>query len=313
MKQIWIEDFIAIVEYGSFSRAAKARFVTQPALSRRVRALEEWLGVDLIDRSKQPVQLTKIAKNNIHKFQNLLHHMEHLRNSLAQEREGTIKLLIVTQHALTLTHLPGLLHTIKGQSNLAVNFNSRSEHRDVSISLFLQTRADLLLCNEQKHNLLENNIPGIERVQLGFDKVIAVCASDSQGQPLYPLNSKKIIKLIGFPKNSYMAEVVNDEVSELIAQHNVVIVHESVFAAGVKEMVKKGQGMAWLPYSLVKSELTQGTLIDLSNELPFVEIEVSLYRHIDSENASKTEQVFSILKNTRLPGTQTIRGDLGWG
>src|SRR5699024_12665151 len=95
-----------------------------------------------------------------------------------------------------------------------------------------------------------------------------------------------------------MAEVVNNETSQLMRQHDVVIVHESMFSAGVKEMVKEGQGMAWLPYSLVKSEVAQGTLLDLSDELPFVEIEISLYRHLHSENAPKTEQVFSILSRS---------------
>lgn len=47
-----------------------------------------------------------------------------------------------------------------------------------------------------------------------------------------------------------MAEVVNNETNQLMRQHDVVIVHESMFSAGVKEMVKEGQGMAWLPYSL---------------------------------------------------------------
>jgi DNA-binding transcriptional LysR family regulator len=35
--------------------------MTQPAFSRRVRALEEWLGVDLFDRSSQPAQLTEVG------------------------------------------------------------------------------------------------------------------------------------------------------------------------------------------------------------------------------------------------------------
>ena len=50
MDLIWLEDFLAIAEDGGFSRAAERRHVTQPALSRRIRALEDWLGAPLFER-----------------------------------------------------------------------------------------------------------------------------------------------------------------------------------------------------------------------------------------------------------------------
>ncbi|MBL9048416.1 MAG: LysR family transcriptional regulator, partial [Tabrizicola sp.] len=40
----WLEDFLALAESRSFSRAAEVRGVTQSAFSRRIRALEDWLG-----------------------------------------------------------------------------------------------------------------------------------------------------------------------------------------------------------------------------------------------------------------------------
>lgn len=56
-----IEAFLNIVKHGSFSAAAEKLFVTQPALGRRVRALEEELGYPLFVRAKgiRHVELTK--------------------------------------------------------------------------------------------------------------------------------------------------------------------------------------------------------------------------------------------------------------
>ena len=54
----WLDDFLALAESGNFSRAAEERHMTQPAFSRRIRALEEWLGTELFDRSSQPARLT---------------------------------------------------------------------------------------------------------------------------------------------------------------------------------------------------------------------------------------------------------------
>jgi DNA-binding transcriptional LysR family regulator len=40
----WLKDFLVLAEKRNFSRAADARNVTQPAFSRRIRALEDWIG-----------------------------------------------------------------------------------------------------------------------------------------------------------------------------------------------------------------------------------------------------------------------------
>jgi len=58
----WLEDFVSSANTGSFSRLAAQRNVMQPASSRRIRALEIWLGVDLIDRSPYPTTLTEAGR-----------------------------------------------------------------------------------------------------------------------------------------------------------------------------------------------------------------------------------------------------------
>jgi DNA-binding transcriptional LysR family regulator len=45
-----LEVFVKVAELGSFSRAAEALFLTQPTVSEHVRALEDALGVQLLDR-----------------------------------------------------------------------------------------------------------------------------------------------------------------------------------------------------------------------------------------------------------------------
>jgi DNA-binding transcriptional LysR family regulator len=53
-----LEEFVAVIEHGSILGAAEERGVAQPALSRRMRALEESLGVQLLTRSSQGVTAT---------------------------------------------------------------------------------------------------------------------------------------------------------------------------------------------------------------------------------------------------------------
>ena len=62
MNLSWLDDFLTLAAIGNFSRAADERHMTQPAFSRRIMALEEWLGVDLFDRGSKPPRLTETGR-----------------------------------------------------------------------------------------------------------------------------------------------------------------------------------------------------------------------------------------------------------
>jgi DNA-binding transcriptional LysR family regulator len=76
----------------------------------------------------------------------------------------------------------------------------------------------------------------------------------------------------------------------------VEVVHESVFLAGVKEMVMAGLGMAWLPESLIKRELESGTLAVLSKGLKSVSLELGLYRSAQSHCPDAIDRLWALLQ-----------------
>src|ERR1700761_141323 len=103
----WLEDFLALAENRNFSRAAEARNVTQPAFSRRIRALEDWIGTPLILRSPQGAELNAAGEY-------LREHAIGLLRDLQQMRRGTLKvagragsaLTIAATHALSFSFFP---------------------------------------------------------------------------------------------------------------------------------------------------------------------------------------------------------------
>ena len=54
----WFDNLAAVQETGHFSLAAQKSHISQPALSRRIKALEDWAGFALVDRRSRPVRLT---------------------------------------------------------------------------------------------------------------------------------------------------------------------------------------------------------------------------------------------------------------
>ena len=57
-----VETFLAVSTFGGFHRAAEALRVSQPAVSSRIRALEESLGVRLFVRSRNSLMLSSAGR-----------------------------------------------------------------------------------------------------------------------------------------------------------------------------------------------------------------------------------------------------------
>ncbi|MCC8142330.1 MAG: LysR family transcriptional regulator [Lachnospiraceae bacterium] len=68
----WIEAFLALADYLNFSRAADSLYITQPALSKQIAALESYLGVRLFIRDSRTVELTEMGKLFLPEAQELL-------------------------------------------------------------------------------------------------------------------------------------------------------------------------------------------------------------------------------------------------
>src|SRR5262245_61395730 len=81
-----MRDFVRVVEKGSFSAAAREAKVTQPALSKRVRALEDALGLRLLQRNTQGVRLTEAGEKYYRASKEVLAELAHLESELRGQR-----------------------------------------------------------------------------------------------------------------------------------------------------------------------------------------------------------------------------------
>ena len=71
-----LQAFHAVAELGSFSKAADALHVSQPAFSRRIEKLEDALGVRLLERTTRRVSLTSVGRDFDRKVQLLLNELD---------------------------------------------------------------------------------------------------------------------------------------------------------------------------------------------------------------------------------------------
>ena len=88
MTLVQLEYIVAVDTYRSFVSAAEKCFVTQPTLSMQIQKLEEFLGVKLFDRSKQPVTPTEIGTQIIEQARIVLQENSKIKEIISSQEQG---------------------------------------------------------------------------------------------------------------------------------------------------------------------------------------------------------------------------------
>lgn len=98
-----VDYFVATVDAGSVSAAARALHVTQPALSRQLRQLEDDLGVGLFDREAGRLVLSRTGGALLPAARELLATATALRTAARFHRDGGVQRLTLAAPTVTLT------------------------------------------------------------------------------------------------------------------------------------------------------------------------------------------------------------------
>jgi len=88
MTLVQLKHFITLAQTASFSRSAAAMHLTQPALSRSIRALEDELGQRLFDRVGRVAELTPYGRQALERARDLVLSADGLRDSARQSARG---------------------------------------------------------------------------------------------------------------------------------------------------------------------------------------------------------------------------------
>ena len=105
-----LQAFIAVARHKSFSKASDHLFITQPAVSKRVAALEEQLGTQLFNRIARQISLTEAGKQLLPKAQDLVAHaddMQRYASNLNDDISGNLSVAI--SHHIGLHRMPPVL------------------------------------------------------------------------------------------------------------------------------------------------------------------------------------------------------------
>jgi LysR family transcriptional regulator, hypochlorite-specific transcription factor HypT len=293
MELNWLEDFLALTEHRNFSRAAQARHVTQPAFSRRIRALEDWVGTPLVVRTPQGVVVNAAGEYLRERAAGLASDLRQMRRGAlkAAGREGA-SLSIAATHALSFTFFPSWIRSFAPLDTLGT-LNLVSDTMAACERILLAGDADFLLCHARADVQTGLTPDAFTSLVVGTDLLVPVSAPDyASGAARWALPGTPAapVRLLAYSEASGLARILEATQRSSGEALSLDPVFTSPLAAALQTMARQGQGIAWLPQTMAAEDLAAGRLVDAGGGGFSVGVEIRLFRPL--RRLSSTAEAF---------------------
>lgn len=246
--------FERVAELGSFTRAAQALHLVQPALSQQVAALEREVGLPLFHREPRGVRLTEAGERLLPYARRVLGELERAQQALGALRElRTGRVALGLPPSATLSLLPEILETFRARYP-ALEVQIVEEMTDVLVEQLLDGRLDLALVS---------------------------FPIDDQRLATRPLFQERLVLVV--PPDHRLAQAERVDLAELAAEPWILpyrrhgtraLVEAACQQSGfslrvtvelsglgpIKQLVQRGLGISILPPAVVENELKLGLL-----------------------------------------------------
>ena len=281
MDLTWIEDFLALEETANFSRAAERRHVTQPAFSRRIRALEDWTGATLFDRGSHRIVLTAAGQAFRGEATELLRRAGVARDRAREAGDGsTASIRFACTHLLSSIFFPQWLSQIELQAGCEFRFQFLVDNMIACERMMLRNDARLLLCHHHERATSELEAGAFRRVMLEKDTLVPISLPDDHAAPLHPLAdaaTRPVAFLAHRPESGLARILTRSGVLDRL-DDRLKPVFNAHAALTLLTMVRAGRGMSWIPLSSVAAELQSGALVRAGDQDWDIPIEICLIR-----------------------------------
>lgn len=243
-----MRSFLAVVDTGAITEAAARLSITQPALSRRIQALEEHFGVALLNRGRKGVTVTDVGELVAREARVLVSRFDNLRNEITSHvglETGTVRLgggatavSFVLPKAIAdfqVRH-PGVRFQLKEAGSREVEQNVV----DGALELGMVT--------------LPVSRPELDVRPLTDDRIVLIAPQDHPlaGPGQVPLSALHGAALVGFERGSAIRQLVDTGLRQAGISMNVVMELRSIPA--IIRMVRSTGNLAFVSAMGVDAE-----------------------------------------------------------
>lgn len=256
-----LKTFCAVIEQGSFSKAATSINLSQPTVSFQIKSLEDELQTRLLDRLDRKVLPTPAGQILYHHSKWILNRIEQIRDELNKPSTQKLRGKITIGAGVTIGE--GIMPPLLG--------DFKQKYPDVELALRIMDTSEItkrMLTHELDIGIVGAEIhhKDLSIEKFTSDRLILIIS------PSHPWNSRKTVTLQDIFKVPMLVReegsgtrihIRNELKKRGYSETNMNIVMELGSTATIKQMVMGNQGVAIVNQQGVKNELNSGMLIEI--------------------------------------------------
>lgn len=289
-----LETLLAVAEYKSFTKAAEALSLTQPAVSNHISQLETECRSKLFVRGKGNFKLTKEGEIAVTYAKRLKALHRKMLSEIADEQRQVSKLRV------------GITHSAENNAITGMIAEYANQHPDLTITIITDTIHNL-------YEMLENyelDLAIVDGKRLSdrlnyfmLDTDYLVCVLNNKN----PLAKQSMITVSELKKENMILRLPSSatrqlfeatliSINESIERFNISLEVDNV--ATIKELVRKNFGVSILPKSVCISEVEKGKLSVLPIENLSMMREMNIAYHPDFSHVEMLKDIVRLYRET---------------
>jgi len=261
----WLLDFECLARTLNFTRASDERNITQSAFSRRIKALESWVGLPLVNRDTYPVQLTEAGQQFLPVAVEVVGQLADTRRAIRDADRGDREFVRFSAlHTISVNYLAPRIEKMQLQSP-GLRTRVISDSLATCCDLLAAGAVDILLCYYHHSVSPKIDEETFERKDLARDPLIPVAAKDAARAHNWSLDRTDgpPIPYLAYERLSFLGIVVENTVGK--RSLNVETIYVDSLVETIKRRLLQGGGFAWLPQTAVLDEIASGQLVAIGD------------------------------------------------
>ncbi len=294
----WVKSLASLEQTGNFSQAAELNNLSQSAFSRRIQALEDWVGVPLVDRSKHPAKLTTAGEQMLEAGLQALSRVEsareQIRRMVAQPDEYVVK--FAAQHSIGWRFYPIWLQAFEEQFGPIMS-RLRADDLPNCIDDLERGHVDFVISYESRHAAGIGSNRHFDSLRIGRDRLIPVCKAEPDGTPMFRIDHdpKVLIPYLRFRKSAPISWHIEPILSKWNLMSRLTPISEDSMGGALRIRARDGLGVAWLPQSLVEPDIEANQLTWAGGEELAIDLDIRLHR-LKSNHNILIRKIWTFLK-----------------
>ena len=294
-------DLDRLRQTGNFSQAAELGHISQPAFSRRIKSLEGWAGVTLVDKSRQPVRLTAAGVQMLEAGLQAYARIEQERSQILEAQSLPDKYVVTfgTQHSIGWRFYPAWLQAFE-EAYGPILSRLRADDLPNCLRDMQDGNVDFVIAyatpDDAGPGSAETRSASVEEIVIGKDRLIPVSKPNSDGAPIFDLASGGVeMPYLRFGDQAPISLHLQRLFETKGLRQRLKTVYENSMAGALRIRAREGSGVAWLPESLVAPDLSAGILVQTGPSDWTVDLEIRLMRTKQHTNRV-TRAIWSFLE-----------------